>query len=136
MEKYEFRSKCSLWIWVTGVALIAASILFAYVKGRYELPVIWLIYFALTIPNAMRRYTITPDDLTIKVGWAKPQTFPLKDIVEIERKFYKNGNPKSLLIRYMHSGMPHNFHEIRKSETDINGVLQAIQDYYPGVKVI
>lgn len=135
MEKYEFRTKCTL-MWPALALFVVAAMLYGFTMHQYVLIVTWGLYFIFLFITSIRTFIITPDSFTVKPKLLKAKTFLLKDIVEIERKFPKQGKTKSIIIRYTHHNMPHNFIELRKSEVDIDRILEAIIDYNPSVKVI
>ena len=135
MEKYEFRTKQPLWIWITAVRLIGCVSVYAIKTHNYFLIIMWSVYYAFSLSYAYRVYTITPDTFVLKQGWLKPRTFRLEDITSVERKYTKEHHLSSLVIRYSAPDMHHNFFEIKKCDTDVEGILNAILDYHPSVSV-
>lgn len=135
MEKYEFRARQPLWIWATAIILVGCVSIYAIRTGNYFLIVMWGLYYAFALINAYRVYTITPALFVLKQGWLKPRTFRLEDITTIEKKYAKGHRLSSLVIRYSTPDMHHNFFEIKKYDTDIEGILNAILDYRPSVSV-
>lgn len=135
MEKYEFRSKQPLWVWIPVVIIIMCVLVNAWMTAKYELLVIWLIYAGLTFMMSNYTYVVTPDAFVLKPSWGKKRKFLLKEITEIERKYSKKSELKSIIIRYRTDKMNHNFFEIKGNVVNIKAVLEAIQDYYPAVPV-
>lgn len=135
MEKYEFRAKQPLWIWLSAVVILGCTTAYALATENYFLVAIWLFYFVFLVINTHRRYIITPDSFAMKVGFSKPRTFSLDDITEIEKKYTKNRHVKSAVVRYSEDKMHHNFLELRRFDTDVEGILDAILDYRPSVPV-
>lgn len=136
MEKYEFKNHYPLWMWIIFLLTIVGAVLFSIVKDRYGILLVWLPSFIFLLFNASRTYTITPETFTMKVRWMKPlHVFPLQNITEIEKEYTKNNRFKSIVIRYYKGEMHHNFLVIKKDETDIEGILNAILDYRPSVPV-
>ena len=119
MEKYEFRTKQPLWIWITAVLLIGCVSVYAIKTHNYFLIIMWSVYYAFSLSYA----------------WLKPRTFRLEDITSVERKYTKEHHLSSLVIRYSAPDMHHNFFEIKKCDTDVEGILNAILDYHPSVSV-
>lgn len=116
--------------------MIVGVTLFAIVEDRYGYLIVWLPSFIILLFNASRTYTITPDTFTMKARWMKPlHVFPLQNITEIEKEYTKSYQFKSIVIRYHKGEMHHNFLVIKKDETDIESILNAILDYCPSVPV-
>lgn len=135
MEKYEFKARQPLWIWATAIILVGCVSVYAIKTDNYFLIIMWGLYYAFSLINAYRVYTITPALFVLKQGWLKPRTFRLEDITTIEKKYAKDHHLNSLVIRYSTPDMHHNFFEIKKYDTDIEGILNAILDYRPSVPV-
>ena len=135
MEKYEFKTKQPLWIWVTAIILVGCVLVYAINTGNYVLVVIWGLYYIFALVNAHRVYTITPDRFVMKQGLSKPRFFLLENISEIEKKYTKDQHLKAVIVRYSDDDKHHNFFEIKKFDTDVEGILHAILDYRPSVPV-
>lgn len=136
MEKYEFKNHYPLWMWIIFFLTIVGAVLFSIVKDRYGMLLVWLPSFIILLFNNSCTYTITPDTFTMKARWLKPlHVFPLQNIIEIEREYTKNNRLKSIVIRYHKEAMHHNFLVIKKEDTDIESILNAILDYRPSVPV-
>lgn len=135
MEKYEFRARQPLWIWATAIILVGCVSIYAIKTGNYFLVAIWVLYYLFVWVNGHRVYTITPDSFKMKQGLDQPRMFLLENITGIERKYTKDHQLKSVMVKYTADNMHHNFFEIKKYDTDIEGILNAILDYRPSVPV-
>lgn len=135
MEKYEFRARQPLWLWATAIILIGCVLTYAIKTDNYFIVAIWVVYYIFVLVNAHRAYTITPDSFVMKQGLAKPRKFLLENITEIEKVYTKDHRLKSIMVRYTGDSMHHNFFEIRKYDTDVEGILNAILDHRPSVPV-
>ena len=135
MEKYEFKAKQPLWIWITAIILIGCVLAYAIKTGNYFLVAMWAVYYSFVLVNGRRVYTITPDSFMMKQGVDKPRTFLLENITEIEKKYTKDHHLKSVIVQYTVDNVHHNFFEIKKYDTDVEGILNAILDYRPSVPV-
>lgn len=135
MEKYEFRAKQPLWIWATAIVMIGCVLIYAVKSNHYFVLAIWGVYYIFIFVNSRRSYTITPDSFIMKQGVDKLRTFLLENITAIERKYTKDHQLKSLIVRYTVDNSHHNFFEIKKYDTDAEGILNAILDYRPSVPV-
>ena len=49
MEKYEFRTKQPLWVWIPIAFILIFAIIYVGMTKKYELGIIWLIYFVRLI---------------------------------------------------------------------------------------
>lgn len=135
MEKYEFKVRQPQWILATAVVLMSCLLLYTLITRHYFLIVLWGVYYVFVLISNRRVYTVTPDHFTVKQGWDKPRTFLLREIIDIEKKYTKDRRLKSLIVRYTTDEIHHNFFEIRKCDTDAEGILNAILDYRPSVSV-
>ena len=48
MEKYEFRTKQPLWVWIPIAFILIFAIIYVGMTKKYELGIIWLIYAIIT----------------------------------------------------------------------------------------
>ncbi len=135
MEKYEFRVKQPAWIWITAAILMVCILMYTVKTGNYFLIIMWSVYYAFVLINNHRIYTITPDCFMVKSGLAKPRTFLLENITDIEKKYTEDHQLKSIVIKYVSGSMPHNSLRITKYDTNIDGILNAILDYRSSVPV-
>lgn len=135
MEKYEFKARQPLWIWATVIGVMVGVITYTVMTGNYFLIIMWCVYNVFVLISNRRVYTITPENFIIKQGWDKPRTFLLQEIIDIEKKYTKDHRLKSVIVRYVTDEKYHNFFEIRKYDTDAEGILNAILDYRPSVPV-
>lgn len=76
-----------------------------------------------------------PNRFIMKSGLAKPLIFSLESLTEIEKKHTKDNQLKSIIIKYASDSKPNNFLVIKKYDTNIEGILNAILDYCPSVPV-
>lgn len=135
MEKYEFRFRYPRWTWFMVAAAICGGILFAVLKEKYDLIIIWIPCFLILLINVTRIYTVTPEAFTVSAKMLKPRTFLLRNITEIEKEYTSNDRLKSIVIRYREKNMYHNYLVIKKDEADIEGIMNAILEYCPSVPV-
>ena len=135
MEKYEFRTKQPLWVWIPIAFILIFAIIYVGMIKKYELGIIWLIYAIITFLAGHFTYTITPNYFIYKPGLGKTRKFPLANITEIERKMSKNEEIRSIIVRYSEDKIYHNFFEIKGHNVNVKAILDAIQDYYPTVLI-
>lgn len=135
MEKYEFRTKQPLWVWIPIAFILIFAIIYVGMTKKYELGIIWLIYAVITFLAGHFTYTITPNYFIYKPGLGKTRKFPLANITEIERKMSKNEEIRSIIVRYSEDKIYHNFFEIKGHNVNVKAILDAIQDYYPTVLI-
>ena len=100
MEKYEFRTKQPLWVWIPIAFILIFAIIYVGMTKKYELGIIWLIYAIITFLAGHFTYTITPNYFIYNPGLGKTRKFPLANITEIERKMSKNEEIRSIIVRY------------------------------------
>ena len=111
MEKYEFRTKQPLWVWIPIAFILIFAIIYVGMTKKYELGII------------------------CNPGLGKTRKFPLANITEIERKMSKNEEIRSIIVRYSEDKIYHNFFEIKGHNVNVKAILDAIQDYYPTVLI-
>ena len=109
MEKYEFRTKQPLWVWIPIAFILIFAIIYVGMTKKYELGIIWLIYAIITFLAGHFTYTITPNYFIYNPGLGKTRKFPLANITEIERKMSKNEEIRSIIVRYSEDKIYHNF---------------------------
>ena len=98
MEKYEFRTKQPLWVWIPIAFILIFAIIYVGMTKKYELGIIWLIYAIITFLAGHFTYTITPNYFIYNPGLGKTRKFPLANITEIERKMSKNEEIRSIIV--------------------------------------
>lgn len=135
MEKYEFRAKQPVWVWTTAAMVMVCVLIYTAKRSDYLLLIIWSIYYIFVLINNYRLYTIMPNRFIMKSGLAKPLIFSLESLTEIEKKHTKDNQLKSIIIKYASDSKPNNFLVIKKYDTNIEGILNAILDYCPSVPV-
>lgn len=135
MEKYEFRTKQPLWVWIPIAFILIFATVYVGMTKKYELGIMWLIYAIITFLAGHFTYTITPNSFIYRPGLGKTRKFPLTNITEIERKMAKNAEIRFIIVRYSDGKMHHNFFEIKGHTVDVNAILNAIQDYHPAVPI-
>ncbi len=77
MEKYEFRTKQPLWVWIPISFILIFATVYVGMTKKYELGIMWLIYAIITFLAGHFTYTITPNSFIHKPGLGKTRKFPL-----------------------------------------------------------
>ena len=66
MEKYEFRTKQPLWVWIPISFILIFATVYVGMTKKYELGIMWLIYAIITFLAGHFTYTITPNSFIYK----------------------------------------------------------------------